>query len=175
MLHSEVHISKFMMGHIEWSPTTGKWLSRQWLLHRVRRWMLGQGCPDPHNMIRDCLKLSIPDPQTSTYGTICTQIMVCDLEIKKLSKDAPALRRQHLLDMVSSAEDTGNPNHAKELLKILQREAQKKRWNCINYSARPPRGGAPLAIQVQTPTAVETHNTEEAKFKYAAEHLSLRF
>jgi hypothetical protein len=62
MLHSEVHVSKFMMGHIEWSPTTGIWLSRRWLLHRVRRWMLGQGCPNPRNTIRDCLKLSIPDP-----------------------------------------------------------------------------------------------------------------
>ncbi len=101
--------------------------------------------------------------------------MVCDLKIKKLSKDAPALHRQHLLDMVSSAEDTGNPNRAKEILKILQREAQKKRWNCINYSTRPPRGGTPLAIHVQTPTAVETHNTEEAIFDYAAEHLSFRF
>jgi hypothetical protein len=62
MLHSEVHVSKFMMGHIEWSPTIGIWLSRRWLLHRVRRWILGQGSPDPRNMIRDCLKLNIPDP-----------------------------------------------------------------------------------------------------------------
>jgi hypothetical protein len=65
-LHSEVHVSKFMMGHIEWSPTIGIWLSRQWLLHRVRRWMLGQGSPDPRNMIKDCLKLNISDPRTST-------------------------------------------------------------------------------------------------------------
>jgi hypothetical protein len=28
MLHSEVHVRKFMMGHIEWSPTTGIWLGR---------------------------------------------------------------------------------------------------------------------------------------------------
>jgi hypothetical protein len=88
MLHSEVHISKFIMGHIEWSPTIGIWLSQRWLLHRVRCWMLGRSSPDPHNMIRDCLKLNISDPQTSTYETICTQIMVCDLEVKKLSKDA---------------------------------------------------------------------------------------
>ncbi len=77
--------------------------------------------------------------------------------------------------MVSSAEDTGNPNRTKEILEILQREAQKKRRNCINYLTHPPHGGAPLAIQVQTPTAVETHNTEEAIFEHAAEHLSLRF
>jgi hypothetical protein len=161
MLHSEVHVSKFMMGHIEWSPTIGIWLGRRWLLHRVRCWMLGQSSPDPHNMIRDCLKLNISDPQTSTYGTICTQIMVCNLEVKKLSKDAPALRRQHLLDMISSVEDSGDSNRAKEILKILQREAQKKRWKCINQSTCPPRGGAPLAIQVQTSTTVETYDTEK--------------
>ncbi len=92
MLHSKVHISKFMIRLIEWSPTIGIWFSRQWLLHRVRRWMLGQGSPNPRNMIRDCLKMNIVDPRTSTYGTICAQIMVCDLEVKKSSKDAPALR-----------------------------------------------------------------------------------
>ncbi len=173
ILHSEVHVSKFMIGHIEWSPTIGIWLSRQWLLHRVRRWMLGQGSPDPRNMIRDCLKLNIPDPRTLTYGTICTQIMVCNLEVKKLSKDVPALRRQHLLDMISSAEDNGDSNRAKEILEILQREAQKKRWKRINYLTRPPRGGAQLAIQVQTSTTVETHDTEENMFVHAAEHLSL--
>jgi hypothetical protein len=40
--------------------------------------------------------------------------------------------------MVSSAEDTGDPNRAKEILKILQRQAQKKRWNRINYSTTHP-------------------------------------
>ena len=101
--------------------------------------------------------------------------MVCDLEVKKLSKDAPALRRQHLLDMISSAEDNREPNRMKEILEILQREAQKKRWRQINYSTRPPRGGAPLAIRVETPTTVETHDTEETIFEHAAEHLSLGF
>ncbi len=99
--------------------------------------------------------------------------MVCDLEVKKLSKDVHTLQRQHLLDMISSAEDTGDSNPAKEILEILQREAQKKRWKRLNYSTRPPRGGAPLAIQVQTSTTVETHNTEENMFMHTAEHLSL--
>jgi hypothetical protein len=35
MLHLESFCSKFMMGHIKWSPTVGLWLSRRWLLHRV--------------------------------------------------------------------------------------------------------------------------------------------
>ncbi len=101
--------------------------------------------------------------------------MVCNLEVKTLSKDAPTLCQQHLLDIISSAEDSGDSNRAKEILKILQREAQKKRWKRINYSTRPPRGGTPLAIQVQTSTTVKTHDTEETIFKHTAEHLSLHF
>jgi hypothetical protein len=32
MLHLEVHCSKYMMGHIEWSPKIGIWLNQRWLL-----------------------------------------------------------------------------------------------------------------------------------------------
>ncbi len=94
--------------------------------------------------------------------------MVCELKVKKLSKDVPALHQQHLLDMISSAEDTGDSNRAKEILEILQREAQKKRLKHINYLTCPPHGGAPLAIQVQTSNTVETHDTEENMFLHAA-------
>ncbi len=52
MLHSETACSKFMMGHIKWSPTIGVWLSRHWLLHWVPSWMLGIGCPDHGNMFQ---------------------------------------------------------------------------------------------------------------------------
>ncbi len=62
MLHLEFFCSNFMMGHIKWSPTVGLWLSCRWLLHRVCLWMIGDGIPDPRNMIRDCLKLNLPDP-----------------------------------------------------------------------------------------------------------------
>ena len=99
--------------------------------------------------------------------------MVCDLKVKKISKDAPALRRQHLLDMILSAEDSGDSKCTKEILKIIQREAQKKRWKHINHLTRPPHGGTPLAIQVQTSTTVETRDTEENMCVHAAEHLSL--
>ena len=36
MLHAETYCSKFMMENIKWSPTTGLWLSRWWLLHHVQ-------------------------------------------------------------------------------------------------------------------------------------------
>ncbi len=49
MLHLENEISKFMMGHIKWSPTIGIWLSHWRLIQKVCLWMQGQGIPDPCN------------------------------------------------------------------------------------------------------------------------------
>ncbi len=39
----------------------------------------------------------------------------------------------------------------------------------------PPRGVNPLAIQVKTPSSLETYDTKESVFDNAAEHLSLQF
>jgi hypothetical protein len=60
MLHSENEVSKFMMGHVEWSSTIGIWFSRWWLLKRVQQWMEGFGPPDPRNMFRDCHRKKTP-------------------------------------------------------------------------------------------------------------------
>jgi hypothetical protein len=71
MLHFENEVSKFMMGHIEWSPTIRIWLSCRWLLKRIQQWMQGTGTPDPRNMFRDCHCMNIPDPREVSYDTIC--------------------------------------------------------------------------------------------------------
>ncbi len=126
-------------------------------------------------MFRNCYKMNLPNPCTSTYGSICTQIMVADNEIRQLAKDAPALCGQHLLDLIKAVERNDDNIQAKAIMEILHQEVHKKTWRCINYSTRPPRGGNPLAIQVKTPTSLTTYDTEESVFDNAAEHLSLQF
>ncbi len=124
-------------------------------------------------MFRDCYKMNLPDLCTLMYGSICSQILVADNEIRRLAKDAPALRRQHLLDLIKAAERNDDDVQAKAMMEILQREVQKKTWRRINYSTCPPRSGNPLAIQVETLTSLMTYDTKESVFNNAAEHLSL--
>jgi hypothetical protein len=93
--------------------------------------MLGTGTPDPGNMFWSCYRMHVPDPQTATYGAICAQ---------RLSKDAPALRRQHLHDRIADAEQNDEPARAKALLNMLQCEAKSKEWGSINRVTRPPSG-----------------------------------
>jgi hypothetical protein len=175
MLHSENEVRKFMMGRVEWSPTIGIWLSRWWLLKRVQQWMEGFGPPDPRSMFRDCHRINIPDPHTSSYETICVQIIVTNSKISRLAKDAPALLKQHLLNLIEEAESKSDSIQAQAIMDILRREAQKKSWQKINYSTRPPRGVAPTTIQVETPSGITAYTTEEEIFDHSAEHLSLRF
>jgi len=172
MLHSENEVSKFMMGHIEWSPTIGIWLSRRWLLKRVQQWMQGTGTPDPRNMFRECSRMNIPDPREVSYDTICMQIITTNAEISRLAKDAPALHREHLLGLIEDAEEKSDNVQAQAILEILHREAQKKTWREINYSTRPPRGAAPTCIQVETPSGTTTYRNEDEIFDHSAHHLS---
>jgi hypothetical protein len=62
----------------------------------------------------------------STYGSVCAQIMVTEQEIKCLSKDAPALCCQHLLDLIEDAKRHDDTTQAKAILEILRREKRKK-------------------------------------------------
>jgi hypothetical protein len=40
---------------------------------------------------------------------------------------------------------------------------------------RPPRGGNPIAIKVQSPTSVQLYDTEDTVHQHATDHLSLQF
>ncbi len=89
-------------------------------------------------MFCDCIRMNLPDPRTSMYGTICAQIMVTEQKIKRLSKDAPALRRWHLLELIENAEKNDDSLQAKAIVEILCCKSQKKRWRPINYTTCPP-------------------------------------
>jgi hypothetical protein len=89
-------------------------------------------------MIRDCLKLNLPNPRTSTYGTICAQIIMTDREIKRLSMNAPTLRWQHLHQLIETAEHNNDHIQARAITEIMKQEKQKGRWAQINHVTRPP-------------------------------------
>jgi hypothetical protein len=93
--------------------------------------------------------------------------MVTDQEISRLAKDAPALRRQYLLDLAEAAKSNDDVPWFKAIMKMMEPEDQKKQWGNINRSTRLPRGGNPLAIQVETPTSTITYDTKQSIFDHA--------
>jgi hypothetical protein len=131
-LHSETACTKFKMCHIEWSAEDGFWLSRRWLLARVGVFVMGLGPPDPRNLIRDCFRTHLCNPQYIFHSDIMIQIKIAHRRLSELAKDAPALRCQHLLDLQKAADDRGDSVWLGIILEILIREQEQKKWWWIN-------------------------------------------
>ncbi len=135
-LHSETNCTKFKSCQIKWSPEVGFWLSRRWLLARVKVYVMGLGPPDPQNLIRDCLRSYLFDPRSVSHSNVMIQIEIAHCKLSELAKDAPALRCQHLLDIRKSAEDWGDSSRSAIMLEIITREQERKKWKRINYTTQ---------------------------------------
>jgi hypothetical protein len=55
-------------------------------------------------------------------------IHITQHQLWRLAKDAPALRRRHLLDLQKAADDKGDVARSTVILEILTREQQRKKW-----------------------------------------------
>ena len=134
MTCSEEKCHSYKQDHIEWSPTVGVWLTRRWLLRRFLRFTQGK-IKDPRNLIRDTSKkLELGDPSQVTEAQITAEIEVCGKKLTELQKLAPEMRRQRLKQRVKAARKVGGDEKAEVILKMLTKEAQKKRWQRVNYS-----------------------------------------
>ncbi len=65
MKASEKDCHKYKRTNIEWSPYSGKWLQRRWLLSRIQQYLSGL-MSDLRNLIRDCRRRGVTDPRTIT-------------------------------------------------------------------------------------------------------------
>ena len=72
--------------------------------------------------------------QSGHRGTITAEIEVCGKKLTELQKLAPEMWRQHLKQRVKAARKVGDDEKAEVILKMLTKEAQKKRWQRVNYS-----------------------------------------
>ena len=126
-LHSETNCTEFKLYQIKWSPKVGFWLSRWWLLARVKVYVMGLGLPNHQNLIRDCLRSHLFDPRSVSHSNVMIQIEIAHYKLSELAKDAPAICPQHLLDIQKSAEDRGDSSCSAIILEIITREQERKK------------------------------------------------
>ncbi len=82
--------------------------------------------PDPFNLIRDSLRSHLFDPRNVSHSYVMIKIEIAHHKLSELAKDAPALRRQHLLNIQKSAEDWGDSICSANILEILIWEQERK-------------------------------------------------
>ena len=92
MLAAENKCHKFKQCHIPYSPEVAEWITRRWLLGRIRRYHQGK-VPDPRNLFRQCRKHRVPDPRDLTEDKLNIEIYLCAKKIEELKPLAPKLRR----------------------------------------------------------------------------------
>jgi hypothetical protein len=66
-----------------------------------------------------------------TSQKLAIELHVCKQKLLELAKDAPEQRHQHLKDCKKRAKDEGDEERAKAVERILQREANSKRWKRV--------------------------------------------
>jgi hypothetical protein len=85
-LHSKLNCTNFKSCHIEWSPEVDFWLARRWLLACVKMYVTGLGTPDPHNLIRDCLRSHLFDPRSVSHSNVMIQIEIAHQKCSELER-----------------------------------------------------------------------------------------
>jgi hypothetical protein len=74
-----------------------------------------------------------------------------------------------------AADEKGDSDRSAVILEILTRKQERKKWRRINHTTCPPKGGAPITLQVQAGNTVNTYSTEHKMFEHTSDHLSQRF
>jgi hypothetical protein len=72
--------------------------------------------------------------------------------LSELRPVAPALRQEHLQNLLRDASSRNQPRRHRRILQIIQREhhrRQSRRWKGLNRATKARRGGAPTRIKVK--------------------------
>jgi hypothetical protein len=80
------------------------------------------------------MRFHLFDPLCVSHSNVMIQIEIAHQKLSELAKDAPALRRQHLLDLRKATDDRGDYAHSIITLEILTRKQKRKKWHWINYT-----------------------------------------
>lgn len=179
MLAAENKCNTYKSNHIPYSPEVGEWITRRWLLGRIRRYLQGK-VPDPRNLYRQCRRHRLPDPREITEEDLNIEIFLCYRKIEELKPKAPKLRRDHLNARLKEAKEENDLERVLAIQAILRRESDKKRWKRINRTQGKSQGRSVVSVKVPAPTeedpdAYTEYNTAEGIFSATSDNLADRF
>jgi len=174
MRSAEDKCHKFKQDHVSWSPEYGIWRRRRLLLLRVEKYLNGK-VRDSRNLIRDCTKKGICDPRQMNFELLKVELFLCKKKMEQLKATAPTDRRVHLQRRLKVHRDAGNEKAVKDVVRIMRKEANEKRFRRLRWTTKPDQGGAVYNVRVQQDGNTVEVSTEDGIFNHVSEHLSDRF
>ena len=100
-------------------------------------------------------------PLTTSREDIEVRLVACIGHLMELKKQAPELRRKHLLTCLVKAKERGDDKAAAEIIQIRRKECDRKRSKGIRVVVKPGQGRMVMAVQVQEDGGLTTYDTHE--------------
>eukprot|EP00956_Cyclotella_meneghiniana_P029543 scaffold71866_cov64-Cyclotella_meneghiniana.AAC.1 len=160
MASAEDQCTKFKSSQIEYSPTVGIFIKRRSILKWILRWYEGK-VPDTRNLLRAAGRNNVENPLTTSREDIEARLVACIGHLMELKKIAPELRRKHLLQCLIDAKERGDDKAVAEIIRIRQKECDRKRQRGINVVVKPGQGRMVMAVQVMEDGGLTTYDTHE--------------
>jgi hypothetical protein len=178
---SENHCNQFMNDDLEFSPETDIWIKRRDLyrqLQSIRQRQKEGVRADVTHFVRSCAVYDIPDPFSLSDEQISDCIEACKVRLIELVPVAPALRQEHLRNLLGDASSRNQPRRHRRILQIMRREhlrRQRQRWQGLKRATKSRRGGAPTRIKVKGGQGDELYETQAEVEDHASRKLTDRF
>ena len=166
--------TKHRGGSLDYSPTVGQWLKKRAILKWILRWHDGK-VPDTRNLLRAARRQAIDNPLQLTRTEVESRLAACMSEIYTLRHQAPALREKHLRWRLGLAKKRGDDSATREINRIIQSEARRRRQRHINSHVKDPRGRAVFRVTVESPDGITIHDTKHEVERQVQQNLQARF
>jgi hypothetical protein len=160
MSSAEEQCTKFKSCQIEYSPTVGIFIKRRSVLKWILRWYDG-AVPDVRNLLRTAKRNNVENPLTTSREDIEARLVACIGHLVELKKQAPELRRKHLLTCLIKAKKRGDDKAVEEIIRIRRKESDRKRRRGIKAVVKAGQGRMVMAVQVQEDGGLTTYDTHD--------------
>ncbi len=118
--------------------------------------------PQTSNIIQQAIKACISQLRLLSPDQCLDGIEVCSRKLKGLQTHAHGLKKVHLHNCLIQAQDGGDKERYKGILRTIECKEQKSIWKQINRATDDPRLGAiPLVQQMEGTEVVDIVETKE--------------
>jgi hypothetical protein len=114
------------------------------------------------NAYREALRRGIPSPRLLSVDQCRDGIEACERRLHSLKGQSVGLRKVHLRDSLIRAQEAGDDQKRRDILRIIGREEQKTIWRRINRALDDPSVGAiPFVQRKEDGVVRDITDTEE--------------
>ena len=173
-LNAEKVCNQFYNGTIEFSPIVGMCIRMIRVYKWIQKYKSGARV-NKKNLRRTCKRMKLARPSSMTEEEVSEKIKEYKLKLKSLKETGPKLREEHLSASLSKARTSKKKSAIKAIMKIIRKEASRKRWKRISKCIRPRRGSAISRVTVPDNIGERTYSTRDGVEVQASAAIAQRY